>query len=205
MRRDAVFGEFVHLARADLQLDALLARPNHGGVDRAIVVLLGGRDVVLEAARDHRPCRVHDAERLVAFGQRLHDDAETDDVGELLEPDRFALHLAPDRVGTLAATGYLRSSPAIGEFLGELLLDLRDEADIARLQRRQPVANDLISIGVELAECQVFEFLAHLMHAHAPGERGIDVERFLGDAPARNRGHVRQRAHVVEAVSELDQ
>ena len=86
---------------ADLQLDALLARPDHGGVDRAVVVLLGRRDVVLEAARHHRPGRVHDAERLVALGQRLHDHAEAEDVGQLLEADRLALHLAPDRIGRL--------------------------------------------------------------------------------------------------------
>ena len=43
-------------------------RADHGGVDRAVVVLLRRRDVILEAARHHRPGRMHDAERLVAFG-----------------------------------------------------------------------------------------------------------------------------------------
>ena len=68
MRGDAVFGDLVHLLGADLQLDALLPGPDHGRVDRAVVVLLGRRDVVLEAARHHRPGGVHDAERLVAIG-----------------------------------------------------------------------------------------------------------------------------------------
>ena len=71
VRGDAVFGDLVHLLGADLQLDALLAGADHGGVDRAVVVLLGRRDVVLEAARHHRPGRVHDAERAVALRQRL--------------------------------------------------------------------------------------------------------------------------------------
>ena len=85
VRGDAVFGDLVHVARADLQLDALLARADHGRVNRAVVVLLGRRDVVLEAARHDRPGRVHDAERLVALGERLHDHAELENVGELLE------------------------------------------------------------------------------------------------------------------------
>ena len=67
MRRDAVFGDVVHFAGADLQFDALLAGADHGRVDRAIVVLLRRRDVILEPARHDRPGRVHDAERLIAI------------------------------------------------------------------------------------------------------------------------------------------
>ena len=96
VRRDAVFGDLVHVHGADLQLDALIAGADHRGVDRVVVVLLGRRDVVLEPARDDRPGGVHDAERLVALGQGLHDDAESKNVRELLEADRLAFHLSPD-------------------------------------------------------------------------------------------------------------
>ena len=53
VRGDAVFGDLMHFLGADLQLDALLARADHGGVDRAIIVRLRRRDVVLEATRHH--------------------------------------------------------------------------------------------------------------------------------------------------------
>ena len=43
------------------------------------------------------------------------------------------------------------------------------------------------------------------MHAHAPSQRSIDVERLLGAAPARLRRHMGQRAHIVQPVCELDQ
>ena len=115
VRRDAVFGDLVHLLGADLQFDALLARADHGGVDRAVVVLLGRRDVVLEAARHHRPGGVHDAERAVALRHRLHDDAEAENVGQLLEADRLALHLAPDRIGPLAPAVDHRGDAGLGE------------------------------------------------------------------------------------------
>ena len=53
------------------------------------------------------------------------------------------------------------------------------------------------------AEGVVLEFLAHFLHAHARGQRGIDVERLLGDALARLGLHVLERAHVVHAIGEL--
>ena len=43
------------------------------------------------------------------------------------------------------------------------------------------------------------------MHAHAAGERRIDVERLLGDAPPRLGRPIRERAHVVQPVGELDE
>ena len=54
-------------------------------------------------------------------------------------------------------------------------------------------------------EREILELLAHLLHAHAAGERGIDVQRLLGDAAARGVRHEFQRAHVVQAIGELDQ
>jgi len=43
------------------------------------------------------------------------------------------------------------------------------------------------------------------MHAHAAGERGIDVERLFRHAAARRLRHVMQGAHVVQTIGELDQ
>src|SRR5260370_21796244 len=72
-------------------------------MDRAVVVLLGGRDIVLEAPGHHRPRGVDDPKRLVALRHGLHHNPEAENVGQLLEADRLTLHLAPDRIGTLPA------------------------------------------------------------------------------------------------------
>ncbi len=66
-----------------------------------------------------------DAERRIALLGRHH-DAERHDVGELLEPDILALHLAPDRIGGLLAPGHNRIDAA---FLQRLLQLGRDPAD----------------------------------------------------------------------------
>ena len=95
--------------------------------------------------------------------------------------------------------------PFFCEVLGELAFDLADQIAVAVRQRIEPLHHHRIGFRIEHAERQVFEFLAHLLHAHAAGERRIDVERLLGDAAARRRRHELQRAHVVQAVGELDQ
>ena len=57
MRRDAEFGDLVHVAGADLHLDALPLGADDPGMQRAVIVRLRGRDVVLEAARERRDRR----------------------------------------------------------------------------------------------------------------------------------------------------
>ena len=205
MSGDAVFGDLVHFLGADLQFDPLVAGPDDGGMDRAVIVLLGRRDVVLEAPRHHRPGGMHNAERLVALRYVLDDDAEAENIGQLLEADRLALHLAPDRIGPLAATLHARRDATVGELAGELRLDLADQALMPRRQCLQPFADDLVGLRIELPERQAFQLLAHFVHADAAGERRIDIERLLGDAAARLRLHVLERAHIVQPVGELDQ
>ena len=205
VRGDAEFGDLVHLLGADLQFDALVAGADHGGVDRAIIVLLRRRDVILEPAGHHRPGGVHDAERAVAGLDVVHHDAEAEDIGQLLEADRLALHLGPDRKRLLAPAVDMRGHAVLLQVLGELAFDFADQVAVALGQRIQPLHHHRIGFGIERAERKVLEFLPHLLHAHAAGERRIDVERLLGDPAARGGRHEFQRAHVVQAVGELDQ
>jgi hypothetical protein len=54
---------------------------------------------------------VDDAERPIAVVDRVDDDPEAKNVGELFEGDRFALHLVPDRVGPLLPSLDLGATP----------------------------------------------------------------------------------------------
>ena len=56
-----------------------------------------------------------------------------------------------------------------------------------------------------MAERQILQFVAHALHAHAPGERRIDVERLLGDPRVLLRRHEMQSAHIVQTVGEFDE
>ncbi len=69
----------------------------------------------------------------------------------------------------------------------------------------KPRGHRRAGLRVDVAEGQFLQFLAHVLHAHAPGERRIDLHRLLGDALALVLRHVVERAHVVQAVGELDE
>ena len=58
--------------------------------------------------------------------------------------------------------------------------------------------------GVGVAEGEVFELAAQLAHAEAVRERSVDLERLARDALLLLRAQVLERAHVVQAVGELD-
>src|SRR5271169_5237018 len=157
MRGNAVFGDLLHFAGPDLQLDALLAGADHCRVNRAVIVLLWRGDVILKAPGHDRPRRVHDAERLITLGEVADDDAEAENVRELLEADGLAFHFAPDRIGALAPAGDLGGDTAVAQFFGELLLDLGDPAARSRGERFEPHGEDLVGFRIEFAERQILE------------------------------------------------
>ena len=95
--------------------------------------------------------------------------------------------------------------PFFCRFLERLAFDLADQVAVAVGQRVEPLHHHRIGFRIERMERQILELLAHLLHTHAAGERRIDIERLLGDAAARGVRHEFQRAHVVQAVGELDQ
>ena len=145
------------------------------------------------------------AERLITVGQALHDHPESENVGELLESHRLAFHLPPDRIGTLAAADHPRIDAAIGKLFGQLLFNVGNQQPAALGERIEPRGYDFIGFRIKFAECQIVELLAHLVHAHAAGERRIDFKRLFGGAAASFRRHVLERAHIVQPVGELDQ
>ena len=69
----------------------------------------------------------------------------------------------------------------------------------------EPRLDHRIGVRHEMAEGQILELVAHPLHAHAAGERRINIERFLRDPRALVRRHEMQRAHIVQPVGELDQ
>ena len=94
----------VHVLRADLDLQRHALGTDDRRVQRLIHVRLGHRDVVLEAARDGLPERVDGAERAVAVAERRNEDAEADEVVDLVELLAADHHLLVDRVQVLRAT-----------------------------------------------------------------------------------------------------
>lgn len=89
--------------------------------------------------------------------------------------------------------------------LAQLVLDLLDQPFIARFQFLQAVGYRLVGFRVEIPEGQVFQLVAHILHAHAAGERRIDFHGLFGNAAALVGRHIFHGAHIVQAVGELHQ
>src|SRR3546814_11304730 len=99
VRGDAVFGHLVHLARADLDLDALALRADDARMQRAVAVRPGRRDVVLEPAWHDPVGGLSDPAAGVALFPRHEDNADGQYAGPLAEPPLLALQsiAAPTR------------------------------------------------------------------------------------------------------------
>src|SRR6478735_3568621 len=205
VRGDAVFSNAVHLVGANLNFDALPARANHRGVQGLVHVGFGQRDVILETPGDRRPLGVHDAQGGIAIGYGFHTHAESHGVEHLFELTLLLLHLAMNREHVLGAprrfTGKALFSQARGDgarhgldVVGALFLRLvqlaRQHAEVFRIQ---------------VAERQIFQLALDALHAEAASERRVDLHCLPSDALLRLGLHVIERAHVVEAVTQLDQ
>ena len=205
VRRDSFLGHLVHLARANLHFHPLAARTDHGGVQRLVHVRFRQGDVILETARHRLPVGVHDAQRLVTLAHRVHDDAERNEVVDLFEAEPQLLHLRVNRIEVLRSARDLGRHPAVGhaarkdlDDVGDVLLALfalgRDE----RLQR-------LVGRGVQIAKRQILELRLEPVDAEAMCDRRVNFHRLTRDFLLPVGGQMVERAHVVQAVGELDQ
>ena len=116
---------------ADLHLDDLAARPDHGGVQALVEVELRHRDVVLEATHHRLVAAVDAAQRGVAVLHRIDDHADGDEVEDVVELAALLHHLLVDAPQVLATAGDLGldvelvQAPAdLGDRLGEVDLAL---------------------------------------------------------------------------------
>ena len=132
----------------------------------------------------------------------MHPDP--DQVEDVVELAALHDHLLVDGVEVLRAAGDLGVDPQLGEPLAHLLEHL-GEVEVAL---GRPGGHHVVDLGVALRvhrrERQVLELLPHLLHPEPVGQRRVDVERLAGGALLLELRHRRDRAHVVEAVGELD-
>ena len=85
------------------------------------------------------------------------------------------------------------------------LFDHLGEVDVALGCTSADHVVDLgVALRVQRREAQILELLLHVLHAQAVRERRVDVDRLLRGAFLLPRRHRRDRAHVVQAVGQLD-
>ena len=113
VRGDAFLGDPVHVDGPDLDLEGQAAVADDRRVQRLVAVRPRHRDEVLDPSRDRLPGLMDDAERGVAVLHRIGDDADGDQVVDLLELDLLPFQLQEDAVEALdAAVDLARPAPA---------------------------------------------------------------------------------------------
>src|SRR3990167_5314551 len=202
---DAVVGHLFHFAGADLDLDRHAVHAKQGGMQRLVAVGLGNCDVVLEAAWQGFVQIMYSAQHAVAGIDLVDDDPERIDVHDLVEGPTLAAHFLVDAVEVFLTTADLALDAIDGQAVAEGLFDLVDDFLAVAPGAFDGLVDPCGTHRVHGLETEVFELYADGVHAQPVGDGRIDFQGFLGDPPTLFTGQDFKRAHVVQAVGELDQ
>ena len=108
MGRDAVFGDFVHFFRPDLDLDGISSIPYDRGMQRLVSVQFWHCYVIREASGYRAPCRVHKAQDSVTIFYGINYDPDREKVVQVLELKVLADHLPVNAVKMFGSAEDLR-------------------------------------------------------------------------------------------------
>ena len=202
--RDAFFRMAVHLLGANLHFEGKPALADDRRVQRLVAVRPRHRNEVLDAARDRRPRLMDDAERCVAVLHAIGDDAQRDEIVDLVELDSLALQLLIDAVQPLQpAVDADDRDLGLAQLRGNRLLQIFN-LDLGGLSPAFDLRGErLVPFSIEILEGQFLEFIFDLAHPEAVGNRRVNVERLLRRLLLPIVRHVLERAHVVQAIGQL--
>jgi hypothetical protein len=204
VRAHTQFGLFVHGVGADLHFQHLALRADHRRVQRAVAVLLGVGDVVVELLGDVPPQGVDDAQRGVAVAHFRDQHAHGAHVVDLAEFQALALHFAPDRIDVFGPAADVGVDGGL-QLVLQLVHHVADEALAVQPPLMQQLGDLFVLVGLEVAEGQVLQFPLDMADTQAVGERRVDVEDFAGHAVALLVVGGLHRTDRAGAFGQLDQ
>ena len=205
VRCHAGFGNHMHLVGAHLELDVHARGANQRGVQRLVAVEFGNRDVVFELAGHWLVHLVQNTEGRVAIGHGGHNDPKAVDVRHLGKAQVLEVHLLIDGVQRFLAPSQAHLHADLGERSIHFSLHFLNQIAPAVAGFVDRFGQRGVAPGVQVPEGQILQFAIGLVQAQAVGNRGIDFQRLGRDAAPFAARHVRQRAHVVRAVGQLDE
>ncbi len=205
VRAHPQFGLLVHGQGANLHLQHLAFGTQHRRVQRAVAVLLGIGDVVVEFLGDVSPQRMHDAERGIAIAHFRHQHAHGANVVDLAELQALLLHLPPDRIDVLGATVDLRLDAGGGQLVAQLLHHVVDVLLAIQAPLMQQLGDLLVLFGFEVAEGQVLQLPLDMADAQPVGQRRVDIEHLARHPVALVVIGILHRADGAGALGQLDQ
>ena len=146
-----------------------------------------------------------ETEDSVAIGHAGGNDAQGQQVVDLVHGNLRLLQLLVDAVKALDAPLDAGLDIVLAKLLHQQPLDSIEELLTLFAARLNRLVHLLVGEWIDVAEGEVFELAAHLAHAQAMGERSVDVEGFASNTLLLLRREMLKRAHVVQAIGQLDQ
>ena len=202
---DAVLGQPVHLPGTDLHFQRFALRPHDRRMKGAVHVVLGVGDVIVELPGDGLPQRVDDAEDGVAGRHVIHDHAQGQEVVKLFHRQFLAVHLLEDAVKMFGPTLDVSFDAYGPEPFAQNFHGLVDDGLALRQALFHAPLDVVIHGRIIILEGKILERALDLIDAKPVRQRRIDLQRFLGDALLLVAAQGAEAAHVVRAVSQLDE
>ncbi|MNS54654.1 hypothetical protein D3C72_874610 [compost metagenome] len=199
MRRHAVFGELVHLARTDLHFERAAVIVRHHRMQRAVAVGLGPGNVIVELVGQRCPHLVHQPQRRVAGAHVVNDDAQRAQVIHLGKIQALDAHFVPDAVDMLGPAADFGIDAGLGQRRLQAVDGAGDEGLALNPFFFQQAGDLLVAVRLQEAERQVFHFPFDLPDAQAVCQRGIQVQRFAGEVGRARRLAFRVPAQGAQA------
>ena len=203
VRGDAKLGHTVHRMRPNLDLERISLRHDRC-VQGLVAVRFWHGDIVFESPRDRLPHGVNDAEHAVTILDRGDEYAHGGKVVDLADTLVVTFHLTIDAVKVLGAPFDLRFDSGILEFFPNLTNGVQNECLPLAALMFDLLHEGIVRVRLQVAQAEILQFDLDVRYAEPVVKRSINLERLVGDALTLVLAHVFERAHVVEAVGELD-
>ena len=205
VRGNAGLGDPVHRMRADLDFDRHAVGADQRRVQRLVAVDLGDGDVVLELAGHRLVQAVQRAEREIAGRCVADRDPDAVDVEHLGEGQMLFGHFLVDRVEVLFPAGNRGLDTGLGQSLADPVKNAVHTLPPVAARRANRLGEHLVAQRVQMPECEFLDLAVKAVQAEAVGDRGVDLQRLARDPPPLFRADRIERAHVVQAIGQLDQ
>jgi hypothetical protein len=148
---------------------------------------------------------VDNAESGVATALRIGDDANGEEVVDLVEAALLANDFAVQGMQSLDAGFEFRRNAIFDELGANGVLYIFEEFFVNGSFVCDFFLQGEVRIGLEVAEREILKFAFDDGHAEAVGDRGVNVHGFARDAQLLGGLEKLEGAHIVDAVSKLDE
>ena len=135
----------------------------------------------------------------------MRDHAHGEQVVNLVDGDALLLQFFVDAVKALDAAFDFGGDAGFFQLVAQFLFDSARNCFALLAAGFDGVVDLLVADGIEIAKAEIFQLAANFSHAQAVGDGAVDFQRFFGDFLLAVGRQMLQRAHVVQAVGELDQ